>query len=109
MHKLDGEILAWIAKHCESGELRAQIESAEVVKRDYMRTGYFVYFDGSGGAMPADKSLRVLSPDILSAELMDGAGTTLFLRDGRLHYLEIYARGGFFPEELGAYELVAPA
>jgi len=79
-----------------------------VIKRDYMRTGYFIYFNVPADAEPLEKSLRPVSPDILSPELLDGAGTTLFLRDGRIHYLEIYARGGFFPEALEACELVAP-
>lgn len=108
MHKLDQEILAWIAEHSDSNALKTQIASAEVVKRDYMRTGYFIYFNVPAGTEPLEKSLRPVSPDILSPELLDGAGTTLFLRDGSIHYLEIYARGGFFPEALEACELVDP-
>ena len=109
MHKLDQEILTWIAARTDSVELKAQIDSACVTKRDYMRTGYFIYFDVAPEAQPADKSLRLVSPDILSSELLDGAGTTLFLRNGIIHYLEIYARGGFFPEALSSYSLAAPS
>jgi hypothetical protein len=36
---------------------------------------------------------------------MDGAGCNLFLRNGRLHYLEIYARGGFIPETVDVFKL----
>jgi hypothetical protein len=108
MHKLDQEILAWIAERTDSNELKAQISSANVAKRDYMRTGYFIYFAVAPEVLPVDKSLKLVSPDILSTELRDGAGTTLFLRNGKIHYLEIYARGGFFPESLESYSLAMP-
>ena len=108
MHKLDQEILAWISERTDSNALKAQIAGAEVAKRDYMRTGYFIYFAVAADAAPVEKSLHLVSPDILSAELLDGAGTSLFLRNGKIHYLEIYARGGFFPEALQDYALAAP-
>ena len=108
MLELDQDILNWISERSESKPLQAQIAGAKVVKRDYMRTGYFIYFEVVGDAAPVEKSGPLKSPDIMSPELPFGAGTTLFLRDGRLHYLEIYARGGFFPENLQSYELVMP-
>lgn len=109
MHTLDQEILRWIAEQTDSNELKAQIDSANVIKRDYMRTGYFIYFDVAPETPLVDKSLSLVSPDILSSELLDGAGTTLFLRNGKIHYLEIYARGGFFPEVLESYSLAMPS
>ena len=108
MQKLDQDILAWIADHNDSAGLKVQIAGVEVARRDYMRTGYFIYFDVAADAEPVEKSLRPVSPDIMSAELLHGAGTTLFLRNGRMHYLEIFARGGFFPEALKSYELAVP-
>ena len=107
MEKLDRNILDWIAQKADNEALTAQILSAKQVKRDYMRTGFFVYFAVDEDLPLLDNGLRLRSPDILSAELMDGGGTTLFLRNGRLHYLEIYARGGFFPEHLDDYQLAS--
>jgi hypothetical protein len=107
MEKLDREILEWIAINSADAALANQIRSAIVLKRDYMRTGFFVYLSADSDLPEVGKNIRPDAPDILSPELMDGAGSTLFLRDGRLHYLEIYARGGFFPEQLGKYELAA--
>jgi hypothetical protein len=109
MHKLDQEILTWIAERTDSSELKAQIDCANVTKRDYMRTGYFIYFAVPPEVLPVEKSLSLVSPDILSSDLLDGAGTSLFLRNGKIHYLEIYARGGFFPEALSSYSLAAPS
>jgi hypothetical protein len=39
--------------------------------------------------------------------LMDGAGVSLFMKNGRLHYLEIYSRGGFMPETMETWHLEA--
>ena len=109
MDKLDQTILTWIAQQTNSIALKAQIESAKVIKRDYMRTGYFIYFEVPPEIAPVDRSVGLVSPDILSPELVDAAGTTLFLRKGKIHYLEIYARGGFFPERLKVYSLATPS
>ena len=105
MEKLDQDILNWISAETRDVELSAQIESAEVSRRDYMRTGFFVYLKLPDGMAKITPSVRPVCPHIDSADLMDGAGCTLFIRDGYLHYLEIYARGGFFPESIEQYEL----
>ena len=64
------------------------------------------------GALITSTGLSALVRQVLVLEapgLMHGAGSALFLRDGRLHYLEIYARGGFFPEQPESYRLQWPA
>jgi hypothetical protein len=105
MEELDKSVLEWIAEHATDSALVEQLRLAHVKKRDYMRTGFFIYLDVPPEALLVDASVRPQSPDILSPELRDGAGSTLFLRSGRLHYLEIYARGGFFPEQLQNWQL----
>jgi hypothetical protein len=109
MEKLDKDILSWIADATKDSGLSAQIELAEVTRRDYMRTGFFVYFQLPGGLPKINAPIRPVCPHIESPDLMDGAGCTLFIREGYLHYLEIYARGGFFPESLEQYELKTAA
>jgi hypothetical protein len=107
MEQLDRDILDWISQHNDDPALASQLAAATVKRRDYMKTGFFVYLDTAGQAAPVASGVRPTCPHIESAELMDGAGCTLFLRNGKLHYLEIYARGGFFPEDLDKYRLTA--
>ena len=107
MEQLDRDILDWIAMQTADDALHEQIRCAAVRKRDYMRTGFFTYFDVPDTAPVISGELRPVCPHIESPDLMDGAGCGLFIRNGRLHYLEIYARGGFFPESLERYELRA--
>jgi hypothetical protein len=107
MEKLDKDILRWIADETGDVDLATQIASAGVSRRDYMRTGFFIYLELPEGLTRVDAKVRPICPHIESPDLMDGAGCSLFLRDGVLHYLEIYARGGFFPESLEQYELKA--
>lgn len=107
MEKLDRDILGWIAEHSGSAELSAQIESAVVKRRDYTRTGFFVYFVPNETAEAVPTGVSPLSARLNAPGLMDGAGCDLFLREGRLHYLEVYARGGFLPEPLEDYRLSA--
>ena len=44
-------------------------------------------------------------PDITSSVLPSGAGTVLFVTDGRVETLEIFAYGDEFPEVLTDFEL----
>lgn len=101
---VDRDILDWIAAHTDDAALRAQLQRATVKKRDVMRTGFFVYFETPDGDA-AEPGLRPVCPHLEAPGLMDGAGCELFLRDGRLHYMEVYARGGFLPEPLQDYQL----
>ncbi|MCP4000702.1 MAG: hypothetical protein GY727_07315 [Gammaproteobacteria bacterium] len=105
MKKLEKEIISWIAEKTDNDALSAQVVSAEVIRRDYMRTGFFIYFKVPEGLEAAAQTLRPICPYIDSPSLMDGGGCTLFMQNGFLHYLEIYARGGFFPKTLEQFQL----
>jgi hypothetical protein len=108
MEQLEKDVLEWIAGNNDCEALATQLAGARVVKRDYMRTGFFIFLEAPKDAMPIQGHIRVRCPNLQAPGLMDGAGSSLFLRDGRLHYLELYARGGFFPEEPEGYSLQAP-
>ena len=105
MEKLDKDILDYIAAQTGDPNLARQIAEAAVSRRDYTRTGLFVYFAQDAEADPVAQGVRPASARLDAPGLMDGAGCDLFLRDGRLHYLEVYARGGFLPENLQDYRL----
>jgi len=105
MDDLLGRIIDWFGNRSGDAVLQEQLRSARVVRCDYVRTGYFVYFSVPEDAPLAAGVASVPGPDIVGPELLDGAGTTVFCRDGRLHYLEIYTRGGFFPQDPGDCQL----
>lgn len=107
MEQIDRDILDWIAEATGDAALAAQIAAADVARRDYLRTGFLVYLAAPDSAPRAAAGVRPVCPHLDSPELMDGAGCDLFLRNGRLHYLEVYARGGFMPERLEHYQLSA--
>ena len=105
MEKVDRDILDWIAVRTGDAALSQQIAAAVVSRRDYTRTGFFVHFEPDGAAESVQPGVSPKSARLEAPGLMDGAGCDLFLRDGRLHYLEVYARGGFLPEPLEGYQL----
>ena len=105
MTALETQIIEWIVDRTTSPELKRQLRGAEVARRDYVRTGYFVYLHPAEGFSAIEGRPKIQHPFIKSPALPDGAGCSLILKDGRVHYLEIYARGGFFPENLVDYEL----
>lgn len=103
---LERALLDWIATRSGNDRLAAQLAAASLKRRDYTRTGFFVYLSTSPELAPVEPGLRPVCPLIIHEALYDGAGCNLFLREGRVHYLEIYARGGFLPEQLEHFELV---
>ena len=107
MTRLEQDVLQWIADHSGDSGLRAQIERASEKKRDFVGTGVFLYLQVPPDCPPLPQGVVTSTPTIVSPSLMDGAGASLFLKDGRLHYLELYSRSGFLPEELDDYDLVA--
>jgi hypothetical protein len=108
MNKLEQSIVDWISVKTQNPALTAQIGTASIKRRDYMRTGFFVYLDSDPACDVVPSGVKLSCPHISSPELRDGAGCNLFLRNGRLHYLEIYARGGFIPESMELFELLRP-
>ena len=106
MQTLDRSVLEWIATATRDAALSEQLAAARVTRRDFMRTGFFIYLDTDKSLPAVAAGVRPVCPHIASPELVDGAGCSLFLRDGYLHYLEIYARGGFIPEELEGFDLL---
>ena len=98
-------ILDWVAERTSDTALSTQLQSATVKRRDYTRTGFFVYLLAEDQCENVGSTVRPKCPHITISELMDGAGCNLFLRNGRLHYLEIYARGGFIPETVDEFKL----
>ncbi len=105
LQPVDKAILDWIANASGDAMLAAQIAAAQVRKRDFTRTGFFVYFAAAPDLTPVEAGVRPVCPRLDAPGLIDGAGCDLFLRDGRLHYLEVYARGGFLPEPLDDWQL----
>ena len=105
MTALETQIIEWIVDRTTSPELKRQLRGAEVARRDYVHTGYFVYLNLAEGFTAIEGRPKIQHPFIESPALPDGAGCSLMLKDGCVHYLEIYARGGFFPENLADYKL----
>jgi len=107
MNKFEKDVLDWVAEHSDCAELAAQIGAASLKKRDFMGTGCFLYLEVPDDMPPISADVKPVCPRVNSTMLMDGAGCSLFLRSGKLHYLEVYARGGFMPEDLQEWQLVA--
>jgi hypothetical protein len=107
MGELEQAVLKWIAAETGSAELAAQIDQATESKRDFMGTGLFMYLQTADDLPLVPSGVRPVCPYIRSEMLMDGAGVSLFMKNGRLHYLEIYSRGGFMPETMDSWRLEA--
>jgi hypothetical protein len=99
---LEAAILAYLTAHYQLPALTAQVQHCRVSQREYSGAGFFT------ALTMADPAIALLS-DVLSPlegcqieapGLSDGAGSLLFVREGRLHLLEVHTwgKGDIVPE-----------
>jgi hypothetical protein len=106
---LENDIVRWLLENCEDSDVQRQLPHLLLRKRDYTGVGFFLHFslppdviatpDSTGDSMP------ILGPEIASSQLDSGAGTVLFLTNGLIDCIEIFAYGNHFPETLGDHTL----
>ena len=106
---LENDIVRWLLKNCESSDIQRQLPHVILQKRDYTGVGFFLHFslppDVVAAPDSAGDSTPIPGPEIASPQLESGAGTVMFLTDGRIDCLEIFAYGNHFPEKLNDYTL----
>ncbi len=108
----EAAVLAWIAARTADEALRAQLNTARVVEREWTRVGCYSKLATSSDAPPsiAPHSTRgpVSGPYFDSEIELNHGGTLIWMHEGRAARLEIYANGDSFPEDhaaLGKFEL----
>lgn len=106
---LENDIVRWLLKNCEDSDIQKQLPHIRLRKRDYTGAGFFLHFTLSTDVMAAPDSAGdstpIPGPEIASSQLESGAGTVIFLTDGRIDCIEIFAYGNHFPETLADYTL----
>ncbi len=110
--KIEESILKWIAKESESENLREQLSNCTLIGRDYTGVGFFLKLKVSDNVPVVEGEEGdidpVPGPFIDSPELESGGDTVLFIHNGVIETLEIFAYGDSFPESLEEYELQKP-
>ena len=87
--------------------LREQYKSAEVKKREFTGTGFFTKYEikNKQVAIPDLKSFNFGDVGCQIANLKNGVGFVLFVKDGFLSMLEGYTYDEEWPEEIINYKL----
>ncbi|MCE9544411.1 MAG: hypothetical protein K8T25_02655 [Planctomycetia bacterium] len=108
--QFEASVLEWIASRSEDNALKAQIAKASVVRRQYTGVGCYTMFTLTEEVpiitAPFGARGPIGGPYFESPVVKYGGGTLLWFVDGRMHQLETYAHGDYFPEEhaeLGSY------
>ena len=106
---LEREVLDWIAHRSSDNSLLKQIENVQPKEREVSDVGTFLDLtfpkDFESNAPMARNPIQ--GPEIKSTMLKNGAGSLLFIADGKISVLEIFAKDENFPEELSNYTLVS--
>ncbi|MEI6222971.1 MAG: hypothetical protein WCP97_09500 [bacterium] len=106
--QLEKAIRAWFVEN--KPFLNEQFHAATVVKREYSGVGFFFHITVPKTIDQIPRSLYITSPIdgpmIESKELEYGGQAILFLENGYISMLEIYAFGNSFPKNLQQFQLV---
>ncbi len=106
---LERAVLNWFALHAGSEALRIQCQTASLIDREYTGVGQITRLKCALSAPAACFPTNCVpnSPLISSYLLPHGAGTDLWLKDGKISQLEIVAFGGAeLPEDQFSFKLV---
>lgn len=89
--------------------LQAQLGSVSVARREFTRHGFFTTFDTSGYVGPIDPEKNFVLSDAKAkiAELEMDADLLLFVRDGRVDFLECISYEPL-PKKIVSYKLGRP-
>ena len=104
---LEAALLWNIAERYQNPALAAQIGQCRVTLREYSGCGVFTTL-----VVPADSPVIVSAAqtfdgnDMEAPGLSGGAGSILFIRDGRLHFLEVFAYADGDPATLDSLTLL---
>ena len=102
---LERDILDWIAERVEEPALQRQCSAVEPVLREFTGCGFFTSLRVNAEVPRSHHDRTLGGPCIESPELEAGGGCVLFLENGYLDCLEVYAHGDVFPERIGSYKL----
>ena len=108
--ELEKKILDWFSRHYP--DLKQQIQSASIIKREYSGVGFFIYFNVDKNIKDfqniSANSQRINGPSILSDEIPQGGDSVLFFKDGYMDMLEFFSYGDSFPKNIKAFTLKKP-
>ena len=106
---LERDIISWLRHYCDDADVQCQLPHLELQKREYTGVGYFLHFTVSPRIATAPESegdvTPFAGPNIASSKLESGAGTAIFLTNGKIDCIEIFTYGVSFPEHLMDYTL----
>ncbi|WP_345057899.1 hypothetical protein [Hymenobacter glaciei] len=89
---MEAALLRNIAEFYQNPALTAQISQCRVTLREYSGCGFFTTL-----TVPADSPIIISEEqffggsDVEAPELSHGAGSVLFIKNGRLDFLEVFA------------------
>ena len=103
--QLERDVLDCMAQHLDVPHLREQIAASVPTSREYTGHGFFTKLNVLGD-MPAIRVPSPISGPVIEASGIDyGGAAILFLIDGRIDQLELYANGDRFAESVEGFNL----
>lgn len=105
-NKLEQSIIDWLIENNKDKALIDQLKVVQCIERKYTKLGFFI-------SLSVPKELKqintnsnyVVGTNIESIDIEFGGGSLLFIKDGYIDCLELYANGSFFGEDVQNFKL----
>jgi hypothetical protein len=109
LNNLENAIFDWVKSKFQEPTLSKQIESLELLKREYTGCGFYLTLKVNQSAPVLNEDFfkeRVIDgPYIQSSGIEDGGGSLLFIENGFISTLELYANGQRFDKDIHEFLL----
>jgi len=104
LNTLETSVLKWIKQKYSDPILAQQLDNLEVLGKKSTGCGFFIDFSLSKSVPPLSKEVfperAITGPFIKSSGVELDGGSILFVEDGRVATLELYANGEFFKDDI---------
>ncbi|GAB3725646.1 hypothetical protein GCM10027594_07140 [Hymenobacter agri] len=105
-NQLEAALLSGIAEHYQCPALAAQIATCRVALREYSGCGFFTTLIVPDYSPLINEAERTFTgSDVAAGELSHGAGSILFVQNGRIHFLEVFAYADGDPAAVTGFTL----
>jgi hypothetical protein len=104
---IEVDVLNWMRGKYDDPILNLQIDTLTVKNREYTKVGFFIdLLIPESIVLLGNEVNKFDGPVIVSKDIEHDGGAILFVKDGYISTLELYANGSFFRNDVSEYKLI---
>ncbi len=102
IEKFETAMRSWYIDNTKDESIKDQLKNALAVEVEYTGVGYFITYDSTlDFSVPRS---TIDGPDFKSSNADDLCGTILFIKDGKIHFMEVFTYGHHMDDHIDDFE-----